>query len=512
MSGRSFRAHLSFRPSLDAVWLLSPALTLMAVAWLRPIRPFDYFWALAQGRATLQLGGIPRENLFLYTLPLDAPFFNQAWLGQLALYAGQALGGHPLNLALLGLSLFAALVISMDTALRIGARPLDVALVAFASLPFIGLGSGVRTQMFAYPCFALVFRHLVLGGERASRRDLGVLFVAVAIWSNVHGSFVLAPALVAVRGALSTLSNLKGGWTRLGLARNAALELGLVLAATAVNPRGPTLYAYVLGIGDAMRVGRGTDVAEWQPLSFSDPFAWLLLAGVGTSIALAVKRHDRVGLTALGAFLVLSVASFVSQRFLPWTAFAAVVTVPLLLRSRSVPAVDSHRGLAWLNLMLLGVLVTATVGSLPGAPLFTHFAPNAQPYPKTRALSREVPLRTLEHLARQGYPNRIFHHQAIGGALEWMLASDRPKPVAFVDQRFELTPAWLWRDYFTIALARPGYRELLERHHVGTLLIEERDNAPLVDAVARDTEWRLVSREFSYRLYERVPSRRPSDG
>jgi hypothetical protein len=84
--------------------------------------------------------------------------------------------------------------------------------------------------------------------------------------------------------------------------------------------------------------------------------------------------------------------------------------------------------------------------------------------------------------------------------------------VAFVDQRFELTPASLWRDYFAIGLARPRFRQLLDRYEIGTLLIDERENAPLVDAVARDTEWRLVSRELSYRLYERGVTPRAHDG
>jgi hypothetical protein len=268
-----------------------------------------------------------------------------------------------------------------------------------------------------------------------------------------------------------------------------------------------------LGIGGAMRVARGTDVAEWQPLSFLDPLAWFLLVAMAGGVALAVIRRERVAPAALGAFLALSVGSFVSQRFVTWAAFAAVATLPVLLRSRMAPAVDERRGIAWLNVGLVGVLAAVALGSLPGGPISARFAQDAHlPYPGSRALSDELPLHTVERLAREGYPGRIFHHQAIGGALEWTLARDRPKPVAFVDQRFELTPASLWRDYFIIARARSGFRELLDRYEVGTLLIDARDDAPLVDAVAHDAEWRLVAREFSYRLYERAAMPRPDDG
>jgi hypothetical protein len=363
MSGRSFRAHLSWRPGLDALWLLSPAFTLAAVAWLRPIRPFDYFWALVQGRASIQLGSIARENLFLHTLPLETPFFNQAWLGQLLLFGGYELGGHTLNLVLLGLLLVAALVLCMDAALRSGALPVHVALIALASLPFIGLGSGVRTQMFAYPCFALVFRHLLLDGARTSPRNLLVVLVAVALWANVHGSFVLAPALIAVRGVFRAAERPPDGGSRRKVTTDAARELALVVAATAVNPRGPALYGYVVGIGDAMGVARGTDVAEWQPLSLLDPLGWGLLVAVGASIAIAVTRRERTTLAPLGAFLLLSIASFVSQRFLPWAALAGVAGLPGLLRRRSAPAADERRGVPWLNASLVAVLAAVALGS-----------------------------------------------------------------------------------------------------------------------------------------------------
>jgi hypothetical protein len=511
MSGRTFRAHLSWPPGLDAVWLLSPPCTIASVAWLRPIRPFDYFWALVQGRATMQLGGIARENLFLHTLPPEAPFFNQAWLGQLILFAGQALAGHTLNLVLLGFLLVAALVVSMNAALRTGALPIHVALVALLSLPLIGLGSGVRTQMFAYPCFALVFRHLLLAGPRASWRDLGVVLLAVAVWANVHGSFVLAPALIAIRGVLRTAQRPPAGWSRPAIAGNAVLEFALVFAATAVNPRGPALYTYVSGIADAVQVARGTNVTEWQPLSFLDPLAWVLLGAIGVSVVLAAARRERVERAALSAFLALSLASFVSQRFLTWAAFAALAALPPLLRPKSFTPPAARRGSAWLNASLVVGLAAVTLASLPGGPVFDVFARSTHlPYANARSLSTEVPLRTMERLAREGYPGRIFHHQAIGGALEWVLAERRPTPVSFVDQRFELTPANLWHDYFVIALARPGFRQLLDRYEIGTLLIDERENRPLVEAMTRDTAWRLVSREFSYRLYQRgLP---PNDG
>jgi hypothetical protein len=52
----------------------------------------------------------------------------------------------------------------------------------------------------------------------------------------------------------------------------------------------------------------------------------------------------------------------------------------------------------------------------------------------------------------------------------------------------------------------------LTRYEVGTLLLDERHQSALVAAVEGDAEWRLVAREFRYRLYVRSPKGAPGRG
>ena len=149
MSGRGLRDHLSWPLSLEAVWLASPLFLVAVVALLSPVLPHDYFWALVQGRACVQLGAIPTENAFLFTLPAETPFFDQPWLAQLAMFGAHTLGGHSLNVVVLALCLCLGLALAMDTALRLGADARAVALIALFSVPVLAIGAGVRTQMFA---------------------------------------------------------------------------------------------------------------------------------------------------------------------------------------------------------------------------------------------------------------------------------------------------------------------------------------------------------------------------
>lgn len=502
MPGRNLRHYLSWPIGLDGVWLLAPMFVLSAVALLSPIRPFDYFWALVQGRTTWELGRVARENLFLFTLPEAEPFFNQAWLAQLLLFAGYRGGGHTFNLVLLAIVLVLALVCCMDGALRRGARPLHVAVAALVCLPLLGLGSGVRSQMFAYPCFALLLRYVLLETSRLAFAPLAAVLAASAFWANTHGSFVLAPAMLAARAAFGTLTQPPGA--RLRAAREHAAELALVLAATCLNPRGPAVYLYALNLPVSMKLGNQSDVAEWQPLEPLEPLGLVLSAALVASVLLAIARRKRVPPAALVVFLASGLLSFVSQRFLAWAALGLVLVVPVLARPEQNPPASDRRGATWLNAALVVSFALVTLGSVPGAPLFERSRAHTHlPYAEARALGQETPLRLAEHLARVGPTGRVFHDQAVGGLLEWVLAADEPKAVAFVDQRFELVPPEIWDQYFTIASARPGWQQLLARYGIGTLLIDTRRQRPLVQAVERDDEWRLVARELSYRLYVR---------
>jgi hypothetical protein len=513
LPGRSLRRHLTWPISLDGVWLLAPLFALAAVALLSPIRPFDYFWALVQGRTTWVLGGVARENLFLYTVGETQPFFNQAWLAQLLLFIGYRSGGHTANLVVLALLLGAALACCMDGALRRGGRPVHVALAALVSLPLVGLGSGVRTQMFAYPCFALLLRFLLLEAPRLAPGPFVAILAASAFWANTHGSFVLAPLMFAARAAVGVWEQRHAG-ARLGVARDHTVELALVLGATCLNPRGPAVYAYAFGMPLDMGVGDATDVGEWQPISPLEPLGLTLVAVVVASVALATLRRGRVSPPALLVFLGCALLSFVSQRFLAWAALGLVLVLPVLTRPEAqARESDDRRGLAWVNAGLVATFALVTLGSVPGAPLFERVASDVHlPYAGARALGRETPLLLTERLAREGAAGRIFHDQALGGLLEWVLAADAPRPVAFVDQRFELIRPEIWTEYFSIASARPGWQALLGRYGVRTLLVDERRQRPLVDAIAHDGEWRLVAREFSYRLYVRSLKGKPGDG
>jgi hypothetical protein len=508
-AGKGLLARCQSPLAIDAVWLCASPFVLTAGALLTPIRPFDYFWSLVQGRAIVQLGQIPTQNLFLHTLPSQTPFFDQPWLAQLTMYLAYRVGGHPGNLVLLAFLLALAMAITLDTGLRLGGSPRMLGGLALAMSPLLALGAGVRTQMFAYPCFALVLRGVVLASPGRRAGALLPYAVAAALWSNLHGSFVLAPFLFATAWAGEILARILRRESPRPVVRQGLLELSIIALATMANPRGPLSYAYAIRLGSIMRSPAYPVVEEWAAPAFGAVTGGLFYGLAALVLACAIARRAQLDLRAFVPHVVSASLACLSLRFLPWWALSAVIACG---RGRAPGAGEERPGPAWVNWGLLALFASVVGLCLPGAPLFARATIRARlPYPEGRVLAAETPLRLAESLAT-GYPGRLFHTQAVGGLVEWTLADATPRQVAFVDQRFELTPPQLWRDYFAICAARAGWDSLLDRYDVGTLLVDEAEAAGLIARLGDHPAWRLLRRELTYRLYQRVgspPSRSP---
>ena len=500
MSGRGLRDHFSWPLSLEAVWLMSPLFLVAVVALLSPVMPHDYFWALVQGRACVQLGAIPRENAFLFTMPAEAPFFDQPWLAQLAMFGAYTLGGHSLNVVVLALCLCLGLALAMDAALQLGADARAVALIALLSVTIFGFGASVRSQMFAYPCFTAMLRIASAPGGRIDPKGALASAGVAALWANVHGSFVLAPLVMAAPLAVSLFKTLTGREPASAL-RARSLRFLAGTAGTFVNPAGPLVYLYVVRLGRAMNVAGKTHVIEWQAPRLSSTGGALFLVLFGVSLVALLRFRRRIVPEVSLSFVVLGLLSLLSGRFQDWWALAAPVALGPLFPAR---ATASHvpRAKSLANAALIATFAAVLLLSLPGLPLFERVAAAGHlPYPGARVLGSQTPLRLGELLLRAGYRGRLFHDQSLGGFIEWMLARDAPRQVAFVDQRFELTPAELWRDYFTLAEARGDFRELLRRYDIDAVLVNDETSAKLVDALKRDPRWLLRAQELRYSLF-----------
>jgi hypothetical protein len=510
-------------PPIETLWLALPVSVLLALVGSSPIPPYDLWWPIVQGRATFQLGAIPQQNLFLYSIPADAPFLNQPWLAQCLMFALYTAGG-PALLAYTSLALFAStLLISIRSALHALPHARLVAPLIFLLFAPDCSRWMPRTQMFATPLFAL-FTYLLLRylDDKLPRRTLLLALLPLMIlWANLHGSFFLTLLLVAACAAGQALHAFASGQLRPqapSLIARWAPPAALCALLPLINPAGYKAYTYILDL--TLRSHVSTITSEWLPLTINSPADLILLAWVTLPVALTLLLWRTAGWPRVFIVWGFAIMTFRSARSgLWWPLVLAPILPPLVfklytdLRTRCglpAPTIPTPTpGDPRVTLVAAAALCLPVLIYLPGLPLLPdetiRESEAAEVYhPDNRYLHYYHPLTIGPKLAQLGYPGRIYHDASIGGYLEFLLTSDAPRQVAFVDQRIELVPLEIWRLQRDLSAARADWRTHFDRLGVQTALVNVRRQRPLQEALEADPAWTRVAVDRVFVLYMRA--------
>ncbi len=502
-------------PPLGLLWLVIPVVGMTLRAGFGLVSPHDYWWQLAFGRMIAETGTIPSTNLFLYTMPADASFVDQPWLAQWTMYRLVEQFGHAgpyLLRAGLTAGVWTGLVWLARRRCRDARAVGAVAIVAVVASAAV---FSVRSRMFALPLYVGALGVVVtVADRRLSPGWLALLVPIVALWVNLHGSFVLVALLVAVVGGALTLERwLEGGealWR--GCIPWLAAGLGVVAAGTA-HPFGAEIYAYVGDIAFSPRVT--ATVTEWQPPEVGSSFGAFVYAAVLAGVLLLAVRRKKAHLWEVVLYAATAYLAVDSVRAVFWWAAAAAVVLPRhlagLLPAREGPRAEPTRLQGLIHATAALALVGAAVAIQPGMPGFRWrsalLADKArQASPGAHLLSNRNPLELVERLRNNEVAGRIFHDQAVGGLLDHRLGAaepSRPRQVAFVDQRMGLIPPAVWAEYFAISRTGEGWRRKLRDREIAALLLYEDDQQPLIEAADGSDRWRRVAEEAKYVLFRR---------
>jgi hypothetical protein len=480
--------------TLDHVWL-AVALALLAVRpLLTPIPPNDFWWHMATGRIIVTQRVIPATDTFSYTQAGQA-FFNQGWLAQVFLYALHQLGGIPLILIVQALVIALAYGLLLRLcARRTGSIRLSVALLLLTTMPLSFNNWIVRPQSYALPIFAAFLTILTEYRLGLSRR-LWVLPPLMALWVNIHGTFVLGLALIGITFVGEALGRTKGqqprtadqetgSGSRLTLPVPVLGPLALWGAITALtillNPRGLDVIGYVRNLLGSNSVT--SLVTEWAPPTIRDldgQIFFVFLIGCGAVLAYARRRPDLTDMLLFGAFLWLALGA---GRNIVWfglvaTPLIAAQLATLLPRARA--AARGAVGVPLLNGVLVGMLGLMLVAALP------WFKPALFPPSVGALLTDDTPVEALAALrAQPDRPRRLFHTESAGSYQIWAA----PEHPVFIDTRIELYPYQQWRDYINLGQAN-DVPALLQKYNIDGLLLDIKRQGPLVEHIRQEQGW-----------------------
>lgn len=495
--------------SIAAVWIALPILGGIAAASIEPIPPHDYWWHLAMGRIIALTGELPTSNLFLYTVPADAPFANQPWLGQWLMFQVVEWLGHGGGVWLRNILLLVAMGLVTWTAQSRSkdARATGATLLIAIALAYPVLT--VRTRMFAFVPFAVTLWAVAgFADGRLSRRWLAAVPIAAIVWANVHGSFILALALAGAIAAGVVVDGLiaerRVDWTR---ATPLVITTLVTTVACMLTPLGLDTYVYVFRL--ALTSPVASSVSEWLPPDVTTPGGLLfVIVTVACLLVLAWRRqHVSIGDALVFAGTFYLAASAQRSAFF-WAMALPVVMGPHL--AAMLPARSREEETAVtsaLNVALISLGLAATLAVQPGIarePLL-ELVDNGL----TRrtgegrfVLNHEHAFELVEKVARDER-RRVFHDQALGGMLEFALTTpERPRQVAFVDQRMEFVPETVWQEFFAIISAHDA--AALRRYDVDTLLLGTESQWPLIQFAIASREWSLEGLDQSHVLFYRV--------
>lgn len=504
---------LARRLTLDTVWV-GAALAFIALrALLTPAPPHDLWWHIATGRLIVAEGAVPMVDGFSFTRAGE-PFYNQSWLAQLLMYGLFRLGGLELLIFAQALLLVGAYGLLLWFCIkRSGAPRLSAAIVMGLTMPASFDNWTIRPQTYALLLFIVYL--IVLSEWREGRRDRLWLLPALAVvWVNLHGSFVLGGALVALAFVGEALSRMvadrreAAAWAdrpigapedvlnrperpRRPPLRDLLLTGVLVGAAWLLNPGGVQVIGYVRNLIGSSPVTQ--IVTEWAPMTIRDPNGAIFFLFVTIGVAILAYARRAPNLTEmlwLGAFFWLALSAVRNNIW-----FTAAATPLLVVQARSLlpeQRQPSFQGAPALNGALLGVFGLCLMLCLP------WIKPALGLPPELGALTTaDTPIAAVEALQQDAErPERLFHAVPYGSYLIWAA----PEQPVWIDPRIELYPLEQWRHYQMLS-AGEQVAPLIAQYGIDGLLLNSVSQAGLIAYVHEHPDEWLIRYEDADTLY-----------
>lgn len=439
---------------------------------------FDIWYHLALGRDVVRLGSPAASGTVLLQQPA---YRNVYWVFQVLAWFVYSLGGMAAVTALLAGLWLATFAIWARTARAFTFPVVGIPLCAIAIVA-CQLRFEERPEVLSYLFLAL---HLWLIGQLASgtinKRMAFVWVASQVVWTNVHGYFVLGPAVLAFWLVCVAFQ----GQRRDRLTRGWRILAG-VAAATFVSPFGAGAWGTALEFARYLSEMRAA-VTEFRPYPWSG-YGWTVgffwaWSGLVAVLALGdIFRRRNPYEPALGILGV--VLGALSARNAP---LAVVMSGPLLAQHlEPMSGFVARRGPRLAFPVLTSLLAVTYTGRVLAtgsyAPLVSY-----EYSPGSALAADDYPVQATDYLRSSGFSGSVFAHPSDGSYLEYALPSARP----YADTRF--IDVGLTRQYFR-ALRQPSeFQTLHARWSFDAVLINIReDQTHLVSLLADDRTWSLV--------------------
>jgi len=466
---RTARLHLPFW-----IWPSLGTLLLLLAVGDRLLNDPDTYWHIAVGDWILTHDSFPRVDVFSFSMK-EQPWISTSPGAQIVFAAVYRMFGWT------GVVAATALAVALAIGLLVrflGERvPATVSLIfAIAALVLAMPHMVARPHALALPVMVAWSAGLIAAADRRSAPSFWLLPL-MALWSNLHGSFMLGLALAGAM-AIDAILNASAGQ------RGVLVKRWLAFAACAVVAACVTPYTWnsllaawrILTLGDALPM-----LIEWRPVDFGKITSFEII--VLSAIAIALWRGVTLPPFRILMLLGLLHMALASVRHADALAFLA----PLLLAaplSAQTGGPDA-RGRSHIALLALAVLLVAAIAALLA---MQRYAPPASTSPAAAVAALK------QHRAQ-----RPLNDYSFGG---YMIASGI---APFIDGRTELYGSRMMTQHDRALLADDAKElmSLIERYDIDSTLLTPA--TPAVKLFDRMDGWQRVFEDATAIVHVRKP-------
>jgi len=501
-----------FTRALDRMRISRPVFGLVLLLGLfhlflsyRPLWYTDLWGHLAYGRLIVANGALPRTEP-LMPLSQGMRFIDLAWLSQILGYAAFRLEGIAAIQFLYAASITGCLALLAMCVLRrtqfVWPAVLSVAACIWLEWQQFLV---VRPQLGGLVCFVLLFAYLTR--KKLGRERWIVVSLLLAVWTNLHGSFLIGLAMLAAiaAGRGADLLFRTARWPNVirdSTFRRLSILIVPACLAVLLNPDGWTIF------GDAWETATNpnfADLVEWRPLNIQ-----MRQGQAAAAIALALMvvyrlTPRRISASELLLLVGLGVSTLQSSRMIIWWApvasyYLAIHAAAIWKRYRrrqrvAESSAERPVSLAWTLATVITVCGVAGVSPL-GVALLNGSQPDAR-----KSLSPQTPLAAADYLNAHPPQGQIFNTYEWGDYLLWA----GPKGLrVFVASHAHLIPTEVWQDYLRVISLRSGWEKILDRYRVTVAVLDADQHGDLVDALRADDHWSLVFEDDRSAIFARA--------
>ncbi|MBT9289403.1 hypothetical protein [Prosthecodimorpha staleyi] len=459
------------------------ALIVLTVRGAALLKDADTLWHVFVGTGILETGRFPTVDTASWTMA-GTPWIAKEWLSQVILAAAQRAGGWPLvALTAAAAAALALALIAREAATRL--PPAIAALIAAAAFTLVAGHTLARPHVLAWPVM-IGWTIVLMRAAEDGRAPSPFAAILMALWANLHGSYLFGLALIPAFGLEALLRAPAGRRTETALGW--LLILVLAPAATMAHAYGPgALFAAgkVLGLGSAAAF-----VAEWAPTDLGRLSGGkiAILAGIA-ALVLSPGRLPPIRVALLIGLLDMAVSH---ERHLAMLGLIAplILIEPIAERAGAGRAEGDQTGgrLSGFGLYAAGAAALAALA-------FTGMA-------ALGALTTRpdlLPIAALDAAKAAGVTGQVFNEYEFGGTL-----ITRGIPT-YIDGRTELYgPERLTTYVAATGVSTPGTLEkVLSDSRIGwTLLRPDQPAAALLDHLPG---WHRIYGDEVAVVHKRIP-------